>query len=303
MRTVEIQGGISRDHLVTVGRPAVYGQPGGPGLYAALGALRGAALHDTRTGATTRIRLRAPLPTGDIREQLTSAGVALPPPTDGFVPTLWILNAPEGRRVLSTAPHTHELDDQELVVRDSQPGTTDADTDILLRSAPGAGLDDTARPAIVLVDPDQLAIAEHGWDYLSDLASTTDVFLPSRVQLRQLHADPRQAAQELRRRTSCSVVARLDTEGSLVLPASGGTWRVSGDDVEVVDTTGAGDSHAGALAAALGDAVDGHTLIAATAVATAVVARTLTGSGAAELMSGPDLTLADLSTITVHQED
>ena len=303
MRTVEIQGGISRDHLVTVDRPPAYGQPGGPGVYAALGALLGAAVADARTGKATRVRLRTQLPSGDIHELLTSAGVDLSPTAEGPVPTLWILNAPEGRRVLSTAPPTHELDETDPIAEGSGTGTTGADTDILLRSAPSTGLDDAARPSVVLVDPDQRAIAEHGWDYLTDLAPTTDVFLPSRVQLRQLDEDPRHAAQELRRRTGRSVVARLDAEGSLVLPASGGTWQVRGDRVDVVDTTGAGDSHAGALAAALGNSVTEDSLRAATVVATAVVTCTLTGTGPSGLMNRLDLTPDDLSSVHVLKEN
>ncbi|MPV36270.1 carbohydrate kinase family protein [Georgenia subflava] len=305
MRTVEIQGGISRDHLVTVGRPPAYDQPGGPGVYAALGAARGAAVADARAGTSTAVRLRTTLPVGepDIRELLTGAGVDLATCTDGSVPRLWILDAPEGRRVLSTTPPSHELDERDDESIDRRPGTTSTDTDVLLRSAPGAGLDGTARPAVVVVDPDQRAIAAHGWDYLTDLAATTDVFVPSRVQLTQLHPDARQAAHELRRVTGRSVVARLDAEGALVLPASGGTWHVLPAPVDLVDTTGAGDSHAGALAAALTTPDDPRSLVNATVVATAVVARTLSGHGPETLATGPAVTDAELAAVHVLEED
>jgi len=306
MRTVEIQGGISRDHLVTVGRPPAYDQPGGPGVYAALGAVRGAAVADARAATTTRVRLRAVLPTAeeDIRDLLARAGVDLVARTDGSVPRLWILNAAEGRRVLSTAPPSHELDEtDDGDVVEARLGTTTADTDVLLRSAPGAGLDAAARPAVVLVDPDQRAIAARGWDYLSELAATTDVFVPSRVQLSQLHPDPCHAAHELRRRTGRSVVARLDAEGSLVLPAGGGAWQVRPGPVDVVDTTGAGDSHAGALTAALTCPDHARALVNATVVATAVVARTLAGPGPHALATGPAVTDADLTAVHVLEED
>lgn len=306
MRTVEIQGGISRDHLVTVGRPPAYDQPGGPGVYAALGAFHGAAVADAHAGTTTRVRLRTVLPTAeeDIRDLLARAGVDLTSCTDGSVPRLWILNAAEGRRVLSTAPPSHELDEtDDGDVVEARPGTTTADTDVLLRSAPDAGLDAAARPAVVLVDPDQRAIAARGWDYLTELAATTDVFVPSRVQLTQFDAEPRRAAEELRRRTGRSVVARLDAEGALVLPAAGGAWQVRPGPVDVVDTTGAGDSHAGALAAALTSPGDPRALVDATVVATAVVARTLAGQGPQTLATGLAVTDAELSAVHVLEED
>lgn len=302
MSTVEIQGGVSRDHLVTVGHSPAYGQPGGPGVYAALGARLGAAFADASSGTATRVRLRAQLPYGDIYDLLANAGVDLSHTTEGPVPTLWILNSPEGRRVLATAPPTHELDETEPVVERSADATTSAGTRTLLRSAPDAGLAGRSRPSIVLVDPDQRAIAERGWDYFHDIAPTTDVVLPSRVQLLQLGTDPRQVALDLRRRTGCSVVARLDAEGSLVLPHTGGAWRVFGDKVDVVDTTGAGDSHAGALAAALGSSVTEDSLRAATVIATAAVTRTLTGVGPFGLINRTDLTRQELLAVHVQED-
>lgn len=303
MSTVEVQGGVSRDHLVTVGHPPAYGQPGGPGVYAALGARLGATFADASSGTTTRVRLRAQLPYGDIYDLLANAGVDLSQTIEGPVPTLWILNSPEGRRVLATAPPTHELDEAEPVVESSADAAPSADTQTLLRSAPDAGLTGATRPSIVLVDPDQLAIAERGWDYFDELAPTTDVFLPSRVQLLQLGIDPRQAALDLRRRTGCSVVARLDAEGSLVLPHTGGAWRVLGDRIDVVDTTGAGDSHAGALAAALGSSVTEDALRAATVIATAAVTRTLAGIGPSGLIDHTDLTRQELLAVQVQEDN
>ncbi|WP_194165064.1 carbohydrate kinase family protein [Pseudactinotalea sp. HY160] len=260
---------------------------------------------DGRLGTRTRVRLRADLPSAeaDIRQILTDAGIDLSACTNGAISRVWILNAPEGRRVLSTTPPTHELDEREHSPVETRSAGTRRDTAALLRSSPGGGLDDAARPAVVVVDPDQRVVATRGWEYFAELTSTTDVFMPSRVQLSQLLPDPVAGAHELRRRTGRTVVARLDAEGSLVLPAQGGSWRVVPAPVEVVDTTGAGDSHAGAFTAALSDLRDAQAMIDAVVVATAVVSRTLAAPGATALAAGPAVSDADLHAVHVHKED
>ena len=69
----------------------------------------------------------------------------------------------------------------------------------------------------------------------------------------QAVADPETAAQRLLDLGPTSVVITLGARGA-VLAEPGGVSRVSADEVdEVVDTTGAGDAFAGALAAALAD--------------------------------------------------
>lgn len=306
MRTIEIAGGVSRDHLVTVGEPPAYAQPGGPGIYASLGAVCAARLIDARHGTTTAVSLSATLPAGDTPERtlLTAAGIDVSLCDDGDIPLLWILNSPEGRRIVSTSSAgSHELDEAagEATAETDRPLSGRADT--VLRSAPMAPLTGDHRPACVLVDPDQRMLARDGWAYLEALAATTDVFLPSRVQLTQLGPDPRRAAQEIRSRTGRAVVARLDAEGSLVLPASGGAWRVYRDDVTVVDTTGAGDSHAGAVAAALTDPAGATALVNAAVVATAVVAHTLAGVGTQVIATIPTIDQHQLDRVRVQEEE
>ncbi|CAM3291762.1 carbohydrate kinase family protein [Occultella aeris] len=305
MRTVLVDGGLSRDHLVTVGRPPRYDEPGGPGVYASLAAVLAVSLLRRRRPESTQVALSTTLPRTDedIRAVLAGAGVDLSLCVDGpAIPKLWILNSAQGRRIVRTAAAAtaHELDetDDPGTAPPAQQGTTAPDA--LLRCAPVRALEGH-RPAVTLVDPDQRSLAAGGWDYLAELTPRTDVYLPSRVQLTQLDADPVEAAWELRRRTGRSVVARLDVEGSLVLPSDGGAWRVAARTVDVEETTGAGDSHAGALAAAL--AQPGMTLVDATLLATAVVARNLAGPGISGLIAGDEITENELRGIRVAEEE
>jgi len=292
-------GGASVDHVVRAPVGAAFDQPGGPGLFASLGAR-------LALGATDEVRLGGPLPEDapQIRDALARAAVEIRwAPRVASAPRLWILDSREGRRVLRTAPATHELadDDPEPEAPAPEPeagfGTG---LDALLLSAPAAlprsPLD--AR-TIVAVDPDQDAISREGWGYLDRLAERAGLVLPSRVQLRQLAAlepggpGPEEVAELVRARTGMSVVARLDAEGALVLDAGGGATHVPAEPVDVIDTTGAGDSHAGALVAALASGLD---LVAATRTAARVAARTLAGWG-------PEGLLRALSTPARNDEE
>ncbi|TDE95001.1 carbohydrate kinase family protein [Occultella glacieicola] len=305
MRTVLVDGGLSRDHLVTVGQPPRFDEPGGPGVYASLAAVLAVSLLRHRSAESMQVALSTTLPRADedIRAVLAGAGVDLSLCVDGpAIPKLWILNSPQGRRIVRTAASAtaHELDETDDLgtAPPAQLGATAPD--VLLRCAPTRALEGR-RPAVTLVDPDQQSLAVGGWDYVAELTPRTDVYLPSRVQLTQLGADPVEAAWELRRRTGRSVVARLDAEGSLVLPPGGGAWRVAAGTVDVEETTGAGDSHAGALAAAL--AQPGTTLVDATLIATAAVAHNLAAPGIAGLIGGDEITENELRGIRVEEQE
>jgi len=93
-----VRGGLSIDHLVAVGAPAAYDQLGGPGLFGALGG---------RLIAGSTVRLDTGLPDADPRFEtlFTSLGIDVSHcRAVADVPRLWILNAPEGRRIVETAP-------------------------------------------------------------------------------------------------------------------------------------------------------------------------------------------------------
>jgi len=58
-------------------------------------------------------------------------------------------------------------------------------------------------------------------------------------------------ASEIARRYDLTCIATLGEHGSVAVEASGRGWRVGRIDVDVVDTTGAGDAYVGYLVAAL----------------------------------------------------
>ncbi|MFG1873801.1 PfkB family carbohydrate kinase [Sphaerisporangium sp. NPDC049003] len=86
------------------------------------------------------------------------------------------------------------------------------------------------------------------------LATRADVFVPSREELAALagYDDPPRAAALLRRRGVPAVVVKLGAEGALIdAEGMAAPERVGAYPANAVDTTGAGDTFCGALAAAL----------------------------------------------------
>ncbi|MCX5554466.1 PfkB family carbohydrate kinase [Streptomyces sp. NBC_00038] len=255
MTLVGIHGGLSVDHLVTEPAGARFSCPGGPALFAALGA---------RLVSGTDVRVSCPLP-GDAPEFariFDDLGVdrryCHPVPT---VPRLWILNSARGRRIVTqdTTART-ELEGPDPV----GPGSHDS------LPAPAAGFQDgldglvasspAERPEAdpktrVGLDPHQALVAEQGLEHLRRVVSATTVLLPSRIQLSLLDSDPRRAARSLAAGLGLPVVARLDAEGSYVVTADG-NWSVRDRAATVVETTGAGDASAGAVVAALAAGAD-----------------------------------------------
>lgn len=250
-----IVGGFSVDHLVIDPIGARFGCLGGPGLYAAMGA---------RIVAGVDVRLHSGLPwtIPDFETTLNLAGVDLSHCWQvDDVPRVWILNSAQGRRLVpTTAPPGREFstDDEtpfgEMMSDDgltSQPGPRFLHglTGILYCS-PGRLAPHQPGP-IVGVDPDQLTVLGEGWDYWTRVARPGGVLLPSRVQLTTVDPDPRAAARKLATTLGVSVAARLDVEGIYTTDRFGADWSVYDTDLQVMDTTGAGDASAGALLAAL----------------------------------------------------
>jgi ribokinase len=117
--------------------------------------------------------------------------------------------------------------------------------------------------------PDQVFLplaaqaAERGWVVVVNpaparplhegLLATKPILVPNELELMALSqaSDVKSAATALSERSGAPVVATLGERGALVADARSGCQVIAAPKVSVVDTTGAGDTFCGALAAAL----------------------------------------------------
>lgn len=294
MTVVGIEAGFSRDHLVNTDHGSRFDVAGGPGTYAALSAaLTLRWLGANVQSSSSSVRVFGAGADEDIAKILASANVDTTWIPGGTAPKLWILTSEAGRRIVS-ADHSegHELggDHVKYAPEPPPPPAFLAGLDALLRCAPREPRIAADRHTLVAVDPDQRQIAAHGWEYLEELAETATLFLPSRVQLTQLHAEPLRAAELIRERTGRAVVARADADGCYVLPVTGGIWHVPAVPTRVIDTTGAGDSHAASLLAAFASYQGRQDLVRCAAIASVVAALTVSDWGPQALLEAtPEL--------------
>jgi ribokinase len=140
------------------------------------------------------------------------------------------------------------------------------------------------RGRVVVVDPTRpqrttgrlLELADHVCPNADEAEALTGVRVDS-------PDDARRAAQTLRARGPRYAHVRLRRGGCLTLWSDGEALFRTPEDLEVVDTTGAGDAFAGTLATAL---VERHTVVDAVRLAVAAAACAVSGFGAQD--SYPD---------------
>jgi len=281
---VGIDGGLSVDHLVRVGEAPHFFELGGPGLFAALGA---------RLIKGTKVMLRTELPVSvpGFAELLTAADVDLSLCEAGWdVAHVWILDSPEGRRLVLTGPPAGI----EIAGADEEPAAQPAfkvkrfpRLDALLLCSPLRLPPDAKNAVVVGVDPEQRKTNAKSWSYWKRITIPgKSVLLPSRLQLASVDTDPFRAASQLREMLGVPVIAKLDADGALAIDDSG-AWHVTDAEVEVVDTTGAGDAMAGAALAAIASGCDAAT---ATAFGVSVARLALSDWGAGGLVNSRSLT-------------
>jgi ribokinase len=111
-----------------------------------------------------------------------------------------------------------------------------------------------------------------------ELLALRPILLPNRIEAESLagQPDPVDAARVLATRTRGPVIVTLGDQGAVVVDADG-LEHLAAPAVDVVDTTGAGDTFAGALAAEL---AAGRTLREAARVAVRAASMSVTAAGA-----------------------
>jgi sugar/nucleoside kinase (ribokinase family) len=275
---VGVDGGLSVDHLVRVGEAPHFFELGGPGLFAALGA---------RLVQGTKVMLRASLPScvPEFSEVLAAADVDLSLCGDARdVPRVWILDSPEGRRLVLTGPPAglEIAEKDEVPVRSAAKARGFPRLDALLLCSPLRLPSDAKHAAIIGVDPEQRKTKAGSLSYWKRITiPQKSVLLPSRLQLVCVDSDPVRAALHLCELLNVPVIAKLDADGALAVDGSG-AWHVTDEAVQVVETTGAGDAMAGASLAAMASGCD---LVTATALGVSAARLALSGWGAGGLIS------------------
>jgi sugar/nucleoside kinase (ribokinase family) len=294
---VGVLGGLSVDHIVQAHGEAHFDCPGGPGLYASLGA----SLVD---GASVRLACRLPEDPITFGHILHEASVDLSNCVGTpQVPRLWILYSPDGRRIVPTARSTgsieivgvDELDEDDF---EAGPGFFDG-LDALLACAPRHRVANVSARTACGIDPEQREVRRRGWSYWREVGIGVDLLLPSRMQLLLLDDDPIRAAESLHESLGVAVVARLDRDGALVIEADGSRWRIHDSRVRVVDPTGAGDTMAGATMA--GRAI-GYGVAESAALGVSAARLVLGGPGPAGLVAHPELISAPLPGVEIVKD-
>ncbi|MCM4076185.1 carbohydrate kinase family protein [Paractinoplanes hotanensis] len=192
-----------------------------------------------------------------VREQVTAAGVRLMPVAAGGVPTgvTVILSEPDDRAMLTlpgtiTALRHGDLTD--MLIQSTRHVHMSA---LYLQPALASGLAGAFKRVRDLGRTTSLDTnwdPSGAWASVNDILEHTDVFLPNAAELLAVTgaATPDAAAAELVR-TGTTVVMKDGARGARAW-WPGGECAAPGVTVEVVDTTGAGDSfNAGFLAARL----------------------------------------------------
>ncbi|WP_424535322.1 PfkB family carbohydrate kinase [Sphaerisporangium viridialbum] len=255
-RGVLVIGNLTIDDVVRSDGTARMASPGGNAVYAVLAA----RLWNPAAGIVTRRGDDLPGGILDTLERLEvdTSGVRT---VEGPTVRNWVVYEDDGRRHwLYRTPRERS---REVAVRPEDI------PDGRLRADPAPVVHIAAMPlsaAAELVDhirataPGALITLDTHEDWAGDpeavlrLAERADVFVPSREELAELagYDDPPRAAAMLRGRGVPAVVVKLGAEGALIdAEGMAAPELIEAYPANAVDTTGAGDTFCGALAAAL----------------------------------------------------
>lgn len=300
MSRLVVIGSVIADQLMTVPRLPERGGDvlAGPVATQAGGAFNIAAAA-VRLGLPTALCGRIGTgPLGDLLTQaLADLGVEplLPRDPSGDSGTCIGLVEPDGERTFVTSPGVEQrITDDDLAAVDWRAGDAVylSGYDLIYPTTGPAAARWLARfrPRTLLLDPGPL-IAELPPEVLDAALAATTVLSLNERELALLGEEPGGALTTLwpRLADGAVVVARVGADGAWLHRRDAEPELIGSIAVDVVDTTGAGDAHAGALLAGL---ADGLTLPAAVRRANVAAALAVTRLGSA---TGP--TLDELSAV------
>lgn len=249
--------------------------PGGKGLNQAVAAARAGAsvsflgaVGEDSFGDELRLQLDADgVDVARLRTVAGSTGTAHIAVLDGGENSIVVIPAANAAiTALDDTDRAEIADSSWLLMQFERPLPLIADA---LRSARAAGVSTMLTPAPVL-------------EFDADLWTLVDVLVPNEIEARELAGEDDEvaAARELSRRVGLIVMTR-GSRGALVCQDGEIVLEVPARSVDAVDTTGAGDTFVGVLAARL---AHGDELAQALHAATAAAAISVTRPGATTSM-------------------
>ena len=255
-RRVIVVGNLTIDDVVLPDGRTGLGSLGGGAIFAALGA----RLWSVPVGLVTRRGEDfAPSHLGHLADLGidTSGVVDIPGPTvrnwvlygeDGS--RTWVYRTPVGRSI-EVAVQPGDVP-QSWLAESPAPSCISRSMPLPAAQAIVSRVRQDCPLAIITMDTHEDWVRDYR-DELVELARTVDVFVPSQGELADLvgYDEAERAAQQLISRGVRAVAVKLGVEGAYVSTADGTGAHVDAFAVETLDTTGAGDSFCGGLAAGL----------------------------------------------------
>jgi len=284
---VVIIGNLTIDDVVRYDGETTMASPGGNAIYAGIAA----RIWGLSVGVVARLGSDFPRP---VLEHVRAAGLdtAGLRPFEGPTVRNWVIYEEDGRRswVYRTPPERRSelaVEPADIpkgwVCQTKQHPPVIHVASMLLGAAARvvAALRQASPSAVITLDSHEDWQAT--WDEVKGLARLVDVFVPSRGELAAIvgYDDPSRACAQLLADGVRAVIVKSGAEGAFVATREGGLKRVGPPEVEVVDTTGAGDSFCGGLAAGL---ALGEDLVVAARRAAATAGAALGASGSLRLL-------------------
>ena len=296
---VVVVGNLTIDDVILADGTSLMGSLGGNSVHTSAAALAGGA-------SVTVVARRGEDFPADATQRLTAAGIDLRHVVDVPGPTVrnWVIYEPDGRRhwvYRTAASRSAEVAPRPEDVTSVVPGAAVVHVAAMPLSHAEAVVAEVRRVA-----PDALITLDthEGWaapdepttstERVLALARAVDLFEPSLEELRDLTATdtPQEGLAALASAGLTQAVVKAGADGAYVLQ-DGAVTHVPAAEVEVADTTGAGDSFCGGVAAGL---ARGLSLADAVALGVATAGRAIQSSGSLRLLDTAPLDTAPLDT-------